>query len=86
MFRPRRVDESAVASFHQAKFRLDPRQPSSSAPPLRYNGLVPEWIGRYEVLRRLGAGGFSAVYLARDESLDADVAVKVLASDWSQDA
>jgi predicted Ser/Thr protein kinase len=34
--------------------------------------------GRYAVSRELGRGGFSVVYLARDRSLDTDVAIKLL--------
>jgi len=33
---------------------------------------------RYEIVRELGRGGFSVVYLARDRELDAPVAVKLL--------
>ena len=33
---------------------------------------------RYEVLRELGRGGYSVVYLARDRTVGADVAVKLL--------
>jgi hypothetical protein len=43
-------------------------------------------IGRYQVVRLLGTGGFSSVYLARDDRLDADVAIKVLADNWAADA
>ena len=35
-------------------------------------------IGRFPVVRELGRGAFAAVYLARDVSLDRDVAIKVL--------
>jgi len=42
-------------------------------------------IGRYEVLQLLGSGGFATVYLARDDRLDTNVAVKVLAENWSHD-
>jgi serine/threonine protein kinase len=45
-------------------------------------------IGRFEVERTLGAGTFSTVWLARDDDLDAWVAIKLLAENWSlnQDA
>jgi serine/threonine protein kinase len=39
---------------------------------------IPERIGKYEVIRRLGYGGMGAVYLARDPDLDRLLAVKVL--------
>lgn len=35
--------------------------------------------------RRLGSGGFATVWLAYDEQLDAEVAVKVLADNWAHD-
>lgn len=40
-------------------------------------------IGRYEVLSRIGSGGFATVYRARDPVLDSEVAVKVLADNWA---
>ncbi|WP_350280420.1 serine/threonine-protein kinase [Kribbella sp. HUAS MG21] len=46
---------------------------------------VPTRLGRYVVRRRLGAGGFATVWLARDEQLDAEVAIKVLADNWGHD-
>ncbi|MCW8380458.1 serine/threonine-protein kinase [Streptomyces justiciae] len=42
-----------------------------------------ERIGRYRVQRRLGTGAFGTVWLAHDDTLDAPVAVKVLADNWS---
>ncbi|WP_020389034.1 serine/threonine-protein kinase [Kribbella catacumbae] len=42
----------------------------------------PPRIGRYSLVRRVGAGGFATVWLARDEELDADVAVKILSDNW----
>ncbi len=35
--------------------------------------------------RRIGAGGFATVWLAHDEQLDSDVAIKVLADNWAAD-
>ncbi|MFF0265577.1 serine/threonine-protein kinase [Kribbella sp. NPDC004536] len=46
---------------------------------------VPTRLGRYVVRRRLGSGGFATVWLAHDEQLDADVAIKVLADNWGHD-
>ena len=39
-------------------------------------------IGRYRVVRRLGAGAFSTVWLGHDDDLDVPVAIKVLAENW----
>ena len=46
---------------------------------------MPQRLGRYAVRRRIGSGGFATVWLAYDEQLDAPVAVKVLADNWSED-
>lgn len=43
-------------------------------------------VGRYRVQRRLGAGAFSTVWLAHDDSLDIPVAVKVLSENWIEHA
>jgi serine/threonine protein kinase len=38
---------------------------------------IPEWIGRFKVHSRLGAGAFGAVYRAFDPQLSREVAIKV---------
>jgi len=40
-------------------------------------------VGRYRLVRRLGAGSFATVWLGHDDDLDVPVAVKVLADNWS---
>ncbi|WP_433206087.1 protein kinase domain-containing protein [Dactylosporangium sp. CS-047395] len=44
---------------------------------------VPDKIGRYRVLRRIGSGAFATVWLGADDDLDASVAIKVLADNWT---
>lgn len=41
--------------------------------------------GRYEVLERIGTGGMSLVYRARDLTLNRTVAVKILKRQWAED-
>ena len=41
--------------------------------------------GRYRVLHRLGAGGMADVYLARDQQLDRDIALKLLHRRFAED-
>ncbi|MDG4809159.1 serine/threonine-protein kinase [Micromonospora sp. WMMD1120] len=46
---------------------------------------APLRIGPYAVERLLGVGSFATVWLGRDATLDAYVAIKVLAENWSHD-
>ncbi|MEM6561894.1 MAG: protein kinase, partial [Planctomycetota bacterium] len=46
---------------------------------------VPKRLGNYELQKKIGQGGMGSVYLARQVSLDRDVALKMLASDLAGD-
>jgi serine/threonine protein kinase len=46
---------------------------------------VSETISHYQILKTLGQGAMGVVYLCRDARLGRDIAVKVLAEQYSRD-
>jgi serine/threonine-protein kinase len=46
---------------------------------------LPDKIGRYQILERVGRGGMGLLYRAFDPVLDREVAVKVMLADFSDD-
>jgi serine/threonine protein kinase len=52
----------------------------------RWNMLSGKKLGRYKIQKKIGAGGMGEVYLAHDEQLDRNVALKVLLPEFCCDS
>jgi serine/threonine protein kinase len=60
--------------------------PASEPPTSSLRNGIPKQLGQYELISLLGSGGMGAVYLARHQSLDKKVALKLLPALPSQNA
>ncbi|RPI87488.1 MAG: serine/threonine protein kinase, partial [Planctomycetaceae bacterium] len=64
-----------------------PAPQDSTAPSVGGNAktdAAPQRVGRYEIRKKLGAGGMGTVYLALDTTLKRNVALKLLARDKAE--
>lgn len=57
--------------------------PTRTETPAGGTQTLPDRLGGYRILKELGRGGMGAVYLAKQLSLDRNVAVKTIQNDWS---
>lgn len=56
---------------------------AAGSPAGENSGAIPEKIGGYKIIKELGRGAMGAVYLARQLSLDRDVALKTIQAQWA---
>lgn len=86
---------SPAMSSAVAPTRIDTARPGRAVPPEGKHVAppvavedepMPSALGGYQIVKKLGQGGMGSVYLARQMSLDRNVAVKVLSPALSEDA
>jgi len=74
-------DEDAIEAQALARLKarlFNPGQASAPADAPGDESAMRTFAGRYSLLRRLGRGGAGSVYLARDEELHRQIALKVI--------
>lgn len=82
-------DDKSILSNESARFLLPQVGDSEEVEMYRKGGFHPAHLGdlyddsRYRIVHKLGAGGYSVVWLARDLSLNNWVALKIMVADKS---
>ena len=79
------ADAHADATVMPLAVPAAPPQAVPVAPPRPVPRDVPETLGGYRILQELGHGAMGTVYLARQLSLDRNVALKVMKPQWAND-
>jgi eukaryotic-like serine/threonine-protein kinase len=75
---------SSAASAPTQRFGAGEATQAVDAAPQFAFAAIPETLGGYKLLKELGRGAMGAVYLARQLSLDRNVALKVIQAQWAQ--
>ncbi|MCH5376002.1 MAG: protein kinase, partial [Planctomycetes bacterium] len=76
--RPNESDENVrLNEFEETIITKSPMAAASETQDFSIASQCPKRIGKYEIQRMLGQGGFGAVYLGFDHSLERKVAIKV---------
>lgn len=81
------LDECGSCRSHASMLvKVRTPSPAASGKPVDDAFVVGERIGRFQVQRRLGEGAMGVVYLARDDELHREVAIKLIRPQlWSKE-
>src|SRR5207249_12113408 len=74
-----------AASMTRARATETPVRGQTAVPHAAVNLVGQKLEGRYEIVKKIGEGGMSFVYLARDVAKHEQYAIKVLSAALSQD-
>lgn len=77
------VAQRAAATRAEGQTSAEPSGGSSSASSAANSGLAPSTLGGYRLIRELGRGAMGAVYLAKQLSLNRQVALKLIQAQWA---